>query len=297
MSEDVGASTGSFPVLHLREDALSFIVEKKATCPFVGTAVATGCLPVRNDVSRPLAAIEEVRRLGNTGKGDLGEILVLFASGNHAKMPDKFDQDVPDGLFSLDFPGSQGSHPGHSGILQADPRQLNSGRFSQPDFDRLAGLAKDGFIKRSDVARFIARNLHEDKNSKVLGLDVAKLLADDSVQIVRGIGNTLEEKLTGSADAAQRAQRELEEKLTKLTGEDNLIGSCGEFGLLFAFLANRSGTKKVEGEPALRLDDLRLMFVEKRFPEGWESWKKTRLDWVRNTLALAEEASKEYLRL
>src|SRR6266481_5487923 len=64
------------------------LVETKVTCPFVGTAVATKNLAVRNDANNPLASIEDVRRLGNSGGGDLGEVLVLFAQGNHAMMRD-----------------------------------------------------------------------------------------------------------------------------------------------------------------------------------------------------------------
>jgi len=36
----------------------------------------------------------------------------------------------------------------------------------------------------------------------------------------------------------------------------------------------------VDGEPAISLEDLRSMFENKRFPEGWKSWKKMRLDWI-----------------
>jgi hypothetical protein len=113
-------------VIQLDREALSKIVDKKATCPFVGTAVATGLLPVRNEASNPVASIEDVRRLGNTGGGDLGDLLVLFATGNHAFMrglTGQLNQPVPDGLFSLEFPGSQGSHPGHSRILEGDPTE------------------------------------------------------------------------------------------------------------------------------------------------------------------------------
>ena len=134
-------------VLQLGLEALSEIVEKKATCPFVGTAVAMARLPVRNEATNPLASIEDVRRLGNTGGGDLGDLLVLFATGNHAFMrgpDDQLDQKVPDGLFSLEFPGSQGSHPGHSGILEGDPRELDSGRLNLLDLQRLTSLAIDG---------------------------------------------------------------------------------------------------------------------------------------------------------
>jgi hypothetical protein len=39
------------------------------------------------------------------------------------------------------------------------------------------------------------------------------------------------------------------------------------------------------------------MFVDKKFPEGCETWKKRRLDWVTNTTALTLSAGREYLRL
>src|SRR5215469_15989622 len=149
-------SSGELPkidassVLQLSATFLSEIVEKKVTCPFVGTAVATGNLPVRNEATNPLASIEDVRRLGNTGGGDLGDLLVLFDAGNHAFMrgaSGRLDQTFPDGLFSLELPGSQGSHPGHGGILQWDPEQLSSGRLDEAAFARLILRAKDGFVK------------------------------------------------------------------------------------------------------------------------------------------------------
>src|SRR5215469_16262921 len=123
--------------VELSGDEKASLVEKKATCPFIGSAIAQGKLPVRNDAKDPLASIEDVRRLGNTGGGDLGGLLVLFASGNHALMrgeSGKLDKPVPSGLFSLEFPGSQGSHPGHSGILQEDPEIPGSGRLSEGGF-------------------------------------------------------------------------------------------------------------------------------------------------------------------
>src|SRR6516165_5095894 len=56
-------------------------------------------------------------------------ISAIFLSGNHAFMrgdDGKLSQKVPNGLFSLALPGSQGSHPGHSGILQGNPATLDS---------------------------------------------------------------------------------------------------------------------------------------------------------------------------
>ena len=285
-------------VLQLGPEALSEIVEKKATCPFVGAGVAMGRLPVRNEATNPLASIEDMRRLGNTGGGDLGDLLVLFAAGNHAFMrgpDDQLDQKVPDGLFSLEFPGSQGSHPGHSGILERDPLQLDSGRLSIPDYQRLRSIAVDGLIKRSDVGKFIAENLHRDPKSKVFGASVVGLLAHDLGQFVASAGSDLLERLRGSNDKS--VHRELDEKLTRLMGEDNLVGSSGEYGLLFAFLANSPRTKELDGEPALSLEDIESMFAHKLFPDGWESWRKTRADWVSNSTALMVSAGKAYLAL
>jgi hypothetical protein len=282
----------------LGPEAISKIVQTKAACPFVGAAVATGKLRVRNETTNPLASIEDVRRLGNSGGGDLGEVLAVFATGNHAFMRgpnDRLDQKTPEGMFSLEFPGSQGSHPGHSGILQGNPEELDSGRFSLADFQRLAGLAVDGFIKRSDVGKFIAENLHRDPKSKVFGASVAGLLARDLGQFVATLGPNLLERLHGTHDKG--LHRELDEKLTRLTGEDNLVGSSGEYGLLFAFFANRPGAKKVDGEPALSLEDIESMFVHKRLPEGWETWRKTRADWITNTIALIVNAGKAYRAL
>lgn len=281
-------------------DEKALLVERKATCPFIGSAVAQGKLPVRNDAKDPLASIEDVRRLGNTGGGDLGDLLVLFASGNHAFMrgdSGKLDKSVPSGLFSLEFPGSQGSHPGHSGILQGDPEIPGSGRLSEADFARLTSRAKDACIKRSDVGRFIAENLLKDPKSKVFGKNTVALLASDFVEFVETTGSALMSKLFGSDEDASTSHRDIEQKLTKLLGEDNLVGSAGEFGLLFAFLANKPGAKEVEGEPAVAVQDLKAMFVDKHLPDGWETWKKSRIDWVRNTTGLLISAGKEYLTL
>jgi len=287
-------------VVELSGDEKSLLVERKATCPFIGSAVAQGKLAVRNDAKDPLASIEDVRRLGNTGGGDLGDLLAVFASGNHAFMQGdsgKLDKRVPSGLFSLEFPGSQGSHPGHSGILQGDPQIPGSGRLSDPDFARLTSRAKDGWIKRSDVGRFIAENLLKDARSKVFGKNTSALLASDLVRFVETIGPALMSKLFKSDEDASTAHRDLEEKLTRLLGEDNLVGSAGEFGLLFALLANKPGTKEFDGEPAVAVQDLKAMFVDKRLPDGWESWKKTRVDWVKNTTGLLISAAKEYRTL
>jgi hypothetical protein len=272
------------------------MVETKITCPFLGSAVHQNILAVRGDAGNPLASIEDVRQLGNSGGGDLGEVLALFASGNHALMrgaAGRLDSKVPDGLFSLELPGSQGSHPGHSGILQGDPAVLGSGRLSEADFARLAGRAVNGLIKRSEVGRFIAENLRRDPSSKVAGAYVAGLLARDLGAVVKASVPALARLFGSEEDPA--SPRVLAKNITKLTGEDNLLGSAGEFGLLFAFLGRKPGAVEVDGEPAVAIEDLRSMYLEKRLPAGWQSWKKRRTDWAGHTTALVVSAAKEYV--
>jgi hypothetical protein len=254
---------------------------------------------VLGEPDNPLASIETIRQLGNSGGGDLGDLLVLFASGNHAFMRGahgKLDRSVPLGLFSLDLPGSQGSHRGHSGILQGDPLVPGSGRYSQTDFERLVGHAKDGFVTRKDVGRFIAENLAGDPQSKVFGLSVLRMMALDLGSVAVGVGPALLQRLTGSHDDAAAAHRSLEQRFTKLLGDDNRVGSVGEFGLLFAFFAHKPDAKTIAGEPAIAVSDLEAMFRDKRLPEGWETWKKRRIDWATNTTHLLFAAFKAHLQ-
>src|SRR5262249_49021123 len=151
-----------------------------------------------------------------------------------------------------------------------DPSVLASDRFSRDDFERLISRARVGLIKRSDVAHFIAENLHRDPKAKVFGPGVARLLARDLNAFVSDIGPALLKQIGHVDQQGPAAHRELEEKLTRLLAEDNLIGSAGEFGLLFAFFANQPGALQVDGQPTLPIADINAMFVEKRFPNGWD---------------------------
>lgn len=262
-----------------RED----LVTKKATCPFLGSAIATGQLAVRHRPGNLLASVQEVIELGNTGGGDLGQVLGFFARGNHGKMRgpagNELDTPVPDGLFSLELPGSQGSHAGHSGILQDDPEQLDSGRFSASDFQRLAALGRNGFIKRSDIARFIAENLRRDPRSK-------------SFPVATWASETAD--LFGKPD-----ETEIQQSLARIAGSNNLLGSAGEFGLLLAFLHNSPRTRQDAKDPAFSMDEIAAMFREhdKKLPDDWRSWKKTAKDLVLHTAALARGAIAELIRM
>ena len=53
-------SDDSDRVIALSASEKEVLVEKKATCPFIGSAVAQGKLAVRNSAENPLASIEDV---------------------------------------------------------------------------------------------------------------------------------------------------------------------------------------------------------------------------------------------
>jgi hypothetical protein len=299
------------------------IVEKKATCPFVGTAVALKKLVVLG-IERPLANIlgkGSVAELGDTGGGDLGtNVLTFFARGNHHFMlgPEqqpgdsdaKLDTVVPSGTFSLDFPGSQGSHPGHSGILEDDskgaPTKLSSGGFSRTAFERLVAHAETSgggeVIRCNEVGKYIAENLIRDPRSKVSGTAVANMLASDVggdlVAFASLAHEELHQRLNSKANTPE-ADR-LYEALTKTLGEDNLVGSAGEFGLLFAFLLQSPKTVHFGLAPAIAVDDVTPMFGAagvRTFPSGWETWKKTKFDWTESTICLTHAALQHYISL
>jgi hypothetical protein len=60
---------------------------------------------------------------------------------------------------------------------------------------------------------------------------------------------------------------------------------------------NKPEAHEDDGEPTIAVSDLETMFVQKRLPSGWELWRKTRVDWVKNTTALLISAGGEYLKL
>lgn len=273
------------------DSKLDTLVEKKATCPFLGSAIATGKLPIRDQPPNFLASVQDVIELGNTGKGDLGKVLGFFARGNHGKMRGPagapvLDTPVPPGLFSLDLPGSQGSHHGHSGILQGDPTQLDSGRFSPEDFKRLEGMSPNRFIKRSDIARFIAGNFKQDPHAASLPLRKwAQEAVDLSIAALRRLDSQ-----TPVED------QEIEQSFASILGGNHLLASSGEFGLLLAFLHGSPNTRH-DQDPVFSMDEITMMFRDKKLPEGWEEWEKTARNWILHTFKLASRAVIELVRM
>ena len=81
------------------------------------------------------------------------------------------------------------------------------------------------------MGTFIAENLVRDPASKVFGRSVIGLLAHDLHDFVSAAGPAILHRFHGTEPEAESAHREMLEKLTKVLGEDNLVGSAGEFGL------------------------------------------------------------------
>jgi len=281
-------------VIELTAEEREKITREKTTCPFLGPAVMREELRVHNSAESPLARVDDIVALGDSGGGDLGsKVLEVFARGNHSKMlgpSGGLDADTPIGMMSLDLAGSQGAHPGHSGILLGDPTVLNSGRFSAEDFERLANRADtSGRLSTKAVGEFIAENLARDPNSRVLPI---KRLAIDLFGLVDELGDSLVAKLFGRK--TERDEVELLQKFTQLAGECNLIGSAGEFGLLFAFLANRPESAN-DDDMGIRLEDVKQMMVEHRLPVGWETWPKMASDWIHATSKIAASAIRAHV--
>ena len=284
-------------IVALGDEQRARLVVAKTTCPFVGSVVAQGLLPVRNTEADPLASIDDVRALGNSGGGSLGRLLALFASTRQVRMRGEsgaLDRKAPDGLFSLELPGSLGAHYGDSGILIGDPHALGSGRWSEADFQRLAGHAEGGMLKRSAVATFIAENLARDPRAKVF---IWGLWGRDLLAFLAAVAQAAVSTFFASAGAARLARAEMAAKFTALAMESDLFGSSGEFALLFSLLAHQPGAVSVDGEPALKLVDVEGMYRHKRLPEGWESWPKSMLEAFGHMAALVRHAIPQYRRL
>ncbi len=298
------------PIAALNDAELQQVAWHKGTCPFIGTGITTRELKVRGSADNPLIALEDVVKAGNSGGGDLGTFTArVFGAGNQAFMRDASGQltvPVPKGTMSANLPGSQGAHSGKadSQILIKPGSGTDSGRLGPNDpeviarFNDLARLgdAHGGWVTTSDVGNFIAANANRDKaNVVLLGQnDLVTKLAGDLGGLAESAIPSLLAKIEGNDPAAERV---FIERVTKLLGQDNIIGSAGEFALFFAFVAHQPNARKINGELAISVADLRSMFFHTGFPEGWKDSKKTTHDWVVATLHMVVAAEKEYRRL
>ncbi|SET51374.1 hypothetical protein SAMN05216326_1324 [Nitrosomonas marina] len=123
------------------------------------------------------------------------------------------------------------------------------------------------------MAAFIAENLARDPDSKVDSKEAAKLVLQDISDLHTQGGDFIKEKIksffTNEYSTEQSDQKgEFAEALTKVAGENNLVVSAGEFGLLFAFFANKPDAKTIDSQPVLSVADLTLMFKDKKTSAG-----------------------------
>ena len=300
------------PVAPLNDAELQQVAWHKGTCPFIGTGIATRDLKVRGSADNPLIALEDIVKAGNSGGGDLGTFVArVFGAGNHAFMFDanhELKAPVPPGTMSAQLVGSQGAHSekADSQTLIKPGSGFDSGRLGPNDpeviahFNDMANLGAasghPGWVTTSDIGKFIAANAKRDKDNVVL-LGQNDLLAKLGMDLV-GVGESVVPSLLAKIEGNDPAtEREFIERVTKVLGQDNIIGSAGEFALFFAFVAHQPNAKKINGELAISVEDLRSMFFHTGFPAGWKESKKTTHDWVVATSHMVIAAEKEYRRL
>lgn len=284
------AISASSAAIEMTPEERKDVVEKKATCPFVGAAVALKKLDVLGTIANPLARIHDIAALGDVAGGDLGShVLAVFARGNQHRMhgPDAnspLDVETPPDTFSLDFPPSQGSHPGHSGMLENGSKGRFHGAIDDAAIARLIEHAVDAsgrrkgdegfqgpvFIRRSDIGAFIWDNVASDPESVYLGHGLTGGLASGVKDLV----------LHPSV-----------EKIVHFSGIDNVIGSCGEFGLLMTFLERPD--IEIDGQPVITVHDVQTMFHDRKLPVDWASRPRSSVRWVEHTVALFTAAEGE----
>jgi hypothetical protein len=268
-------------VLTLTQEQRTELQVKKVTCPFMGSIVSLGLLPVRNSMYAPLAKISDIGvPLGGLG----GAVMkVLAFARNHGKMPSVdnpqiLNRPVPEGYISLDLSGSVGSHYGHSGILAGDAKTPNSGRWSESEWQRFTTYAKGGHIARSAIGQFVGDNCRRDPQCAAGSTPghVAKAIVWNLARMVKAA-------LTGG-DPIQG--------LTDLTRASVLSVAANEWALGTAFFQGSPRTITVtrgrwgpdEREPAYSMSDIEMMMREMRLPSDFKSWSFSAKTWLVNAL-------------
>jgi hypothetical protein len=278
-----GKADGALPELQVTDTQRATLVTKGATCPFMRAAVALKQIRLHGTVEQPLANTADVVRLGNAGGGDLGKVLAFFAKINHNKIVGpggKTTKAVPAGTFSVWFPGSNGAHPGHSGILMGNPGDVGAGRFAPERLARLttelSTLYPDGkrYISREQIGVWIAQNVEADPDSRGFNWDGIRSLSTQVAQL-------LARAVTGGDGTL------LEDTLHLLVTNNDLVNSCGEFALLFTRFADG---RDADGDPLVSTDAIDAMFRRGVFPAGWDQRPAKAIDWVTNTLVITKHA-------
>lgn len=183
-----------------------------------------------------------------------------------------------------------------------DWRKVNTGAFNNVKFQQFISAATStGTINNIDIGNFIAANLIADPQSKVVITNTNNIISElfsDSFSAFKNVGVLLGNYLAkGPTVATADDERAVVQALAKVAGDDNLIGSAGEFGLLCAFLKNSPRTQVINGRTAFSVAEITGMFRDKKFPIGWDTWKKQAHDWVSCTVDITFAATKQYSKL
>jgi hypothetical protein len=183
---------------------------------------------------------------------------------------------VPEDSFSLDLPFSQGSHAGDSSILQ---EKLYAPSFSQEAFDRLKPFSKNGYITREQMGEFIAVTVMSDDESTTIG---SGTIWRSSLGLFSFLGKSF---LSFTFARTSEKKREAAAEFTKILGTDNIAGSAGEWALMYALFTHRTDGRRGD---VIYLDEMLEMFRDKKMPEGWENWKRSRGDWAGITFQISK---------
>lgn len=279
-------------------------------CPFIGSIEKAGLIEQKGTLHAPIGTQASVAAQGDAGGGDLGStILKLFMTINHHNLvgqdgtivdPEtKQAVQVPSGYFGLWFPGSDGAHPAHTGIMMGNPSKPGTGTFNQQRLDDLNSYAsvkdekgRDALTNR-DIGKFIGTNVASwDKTHPgepaARGLDHASI-ADHLRKL---------HELHRRAARGEPPKVVAEELFHLLITGNDLFNSAGEFALLVVRF--RDGTHTTGGKvgeffglPAhstLSTEATTKLFKDNQLPEGWDNHPAYAAQWIAATTSIAFHA-------
>ncbi len=180
----------------LKDTEKEQLVEKITTCPLLAApwpraSSRSETAPLTR--SRPLRTCEIWRILAAA----IPETCSLFAAGNHAFMrgdSGELDKATPQGFFLLELPGSQGAHPGHSGIPGRSFGPLGPAQL--PDFARLAERRRAA-LSSGPTWDGSSPRIRSRPEGQSVGVNVVTAFGGDLAGFVMTIGPALLSRLHG----------------------------------------------------------------------------------------------------
>jgi hypothetical protein len=201
------------------------------------------------------------------------------------------------GYSPLDLAGSVAAHAGHSGILSADSDVPNAGRFSQAAWDRLLLRAENGFITRTNLAKWSAENNLIDPKAKAVGLT---RLFKDIAYFLKTLGGAIfsayEQHKAGSKLLTAAELNPLRAGVMASLAS-NLFNSAAEMAFLATLLHHSPKSRPASGsvEFAVSVADLTDLFIHRRLPAGFTTWPKNKADFFAHVGPCIKTAAQKYL--